>query len=245
VALASLTALAVAVGITFAVAEGSGPSPAAAAAPAPNSVTVSGTGTVEGVPDTLVASLRAHARQPTVQTALNASASAARKVISVFRGHAVASRDIRTTGISLNPHYDNHGVIDGYDSSESLSVRLHPLSRAGDILSAAVAAAGNAVNVQGVSLVIGDNSTLLSAARAAAFANAKAAAAQYASLGGTTLGHVERITAAVHNASPVFHRAAVSDQAFASAGTAGGASLPIRAGTKKVRVTVNVIWALG
>jgi uncharacterized protein YggE len=243
-ALAALAVLAVAVGITLAVTQASGPERAAAdTAPAANTVSVSGTGTVEGVPDTLVANLRVHSLQSSVQAALNASASDARKVITVLGQHDVARGDIRTTDLSLNPHYDSHGVIDGYNSAESLSIRIHPLAHVGDVLTAAAGAAGNSVTVNGLSFDIADNSTLLSAARANAFANAKAAATQYATLGGTTLSHVEHVTSVVHNASPVFHQAFAKDTlAMSSAGARAG--VPIRPGQKKVSVTVKVIWAL-
>lgn len=241
-AVVALTALAVGVGVAVVVAAGSGPDRAAADTTATtNTVSVSGTGTVEGVPDTLVASLHVHSLQPTVQAALDASASAARKVIGALRGHGVRATDIRTTNVSLNPHYDNHGVVDGYNSAESLNVRIRPLGHAGAVLSAAARAAGNAVNVDSTSLDIADNSKLLSAARANAFANAKAAAMQYATLGGTTLSHVEHITAVVHNASPVYHGAGAT--AGLSDATAQ-AAVPIRPGQKKISVTVKVIWAL-
>ena len=110
------------------------------------------------------------------------------------------------------------------------------------MLTAAAGAAGNSVTVNGLSFDIADNSTLLSAARANAFANAKAAATQYATLGGTTLSHVEHITAVVHNASPIYHQAFAADTlALSSAERLLDTDSP---GQKKISVTVKVIWAL-
>jgi hypothetical protein len=206
----------------------------------PNSVSVSGAGSVEGVPDTLVASLRVHDREATVQQALNVTATDAHRVVASLRGHGVAAADVRTTDVSLNPDYDNHGVIDGYDSSESLTVHVHPLTRVGMVLTAASTAAGNAVSIDNLSFDIADNTSLLAAARASAFNNAKAAASQYAQLGGTSLGRVVSIKAVVRNASPVI-KGAHADALF-SAGRP--AALPIRPGQQKVSVTVNVVWAL-
>ena len=167
-----------------------------------------------------------------MQQALNVTATDARKVVASLRGHGVAAADIRTTDVSLNPDYDNRGVIDGYDASESLTVHVHPLTRVGTVLTAASTAAGNAVSIDNLSFDIADNTALLAAARASAFNNAKAAASQYAQLGGASLGHVISIKAVVRNASPVI-KGAYAD-ALSSAGHT--AALPIRPGHQKVSV---------
>ena len=103
--------------------------------------------------------------------------------------------------------------------------------------------AGQKLKAQGLSFDIADNSTLLAEARESAFNNAKAAAAQYAKLGGTSLSHVVSIRAIVHNASPI--RAPFYDkEALAGATSAGNAGIPVRPGQKKVSVTVKVVWGL-
>jgi uncharacterized protein YggE len=241
IVVAAVTAAIVIVGIVLVASHGSDPNGARAdSATAPtNTVSVSGTGTVEGKPDTLVANFRVHVNQSSVQLALNDTASDANKVIASLEKNGLASKDIRTTDVALNPSYDRFGNVDGYDSSETLNVRIHPLTHVGQVLTAAAGAAGNSVNLQGISFDINDNTTLLASARAEAFNNAKAAAQQYATLGGTSLSHVEHITAVVHNASPVY------PGAYGLATDSAKAALPIQAGQKKVSVTVKVIWALG
>jgi hypothetical protein len=237
-------ALALALGImgTLVATGGSGAGGAAAATPVatPDSVSVSGTGSVEGVPNTLVAGLRIHDREASVQQALDATAADARKVVASLRGHGVAAADIRTTDVSLDPDYDRHGVVDGYNSSESLTVHIQPLTGVGRVLSAAATAAGNSVSIDNLGFDIADNSSLLAAARATAFSNAETAAGQYARLGGTSLGRVISIKAVVHNASPVI-KAGYPD-APSSAGSTS--ALPVRPGQQRVSVTVNVVWAL-
>jgi hypothetical protein len=235
----ALTA-AIAVAVVEGVSAGSNGAAAATTPVSPDSVSVSGTGSVEGVPDTLVAALRVHVQQSSVQEALNVAAADAHKVIDSLRSHGVAANDIRTTDVSLNPDYDSHGVLDGYNSGESLTVHIHPLTKVGQVLTAALGSAGNSVTTDNLSFDIGDNASLLAAARGSAFANAKAAASQYAQLGGTSLGHVMSIKAVVHNASPTFHQS-YSDTLGAAAKSA---ALPLRPGRQKVSVTVNVVWAL-
>jgi hypothetical protein len=219
---------------------GSGAANAATAADT-DTVSVSGTGTVQGVPDVLVANLRVHVREGSVQDALNTSSADARAVIATLHNHGVAADQIKSTDVSLHPDYDNHGVIDGYDSSESLTVHIQPLTKVGQVLSAAATAAGNAVTVEGVSFDIADNASLLAAARKEAFDNAKAAATQYATLGGRSLSHVVSIRAQVHNPTPV---AASYDKSFGLAATEARVPVPIRPGQKKLSVNVAVVWAL-
>jgi uncharacterized protein len=242
-AVIALSAVALGIGVAVVVTVGSGSDRVAAAATAPttDTVSVSGTGSVEGVPDTLVANLRVHVRDSSVQAALNDTAVDARQVITSLRGNGVPASDIRTTDVSLDPDYNNHGVIDGYNSSETLNVRMHPLTRVGVILSSASSAAGNAVSVEDLSFDIADNTALLAGARASAFANAKAAASQYAKLGGTSLSRVLHITAVVHNATPIYD-AGIPKEDFAARSLR--AAVPIRPGQQKVTVTVKVIWAL-
>jgi uncharacterized protein YggE len=164
------------------------------------------------------------------------------KVIGVLHSHGVALTDIKTTDLSLNPHYDMHGNVDGYDSSESLSVRIHPLNKVGQVLSAASTSAGNSVSIDGLSFDFSNNNALLSAARKVAFDNAKAAAAQYASLGGRSLARVMTIKAVVHNPTPIYASAGLT--ATDSLMKRAVAAIPIRPGQKKVSVIVSVVWAL-
>jgi hypothetical protein len=239
----AVVALVLIAGVIVVATHGGGSSDAGAA-PTPaatDTVSVSGVGSVEGVPDTLVANLHIHAKEASVQEALDAVAADAHKVIAALRSRGVPAIDIKSTDLSLNPDYDRHGNVDGYDSGESLTVRIQPLTKVGQILTAAAGAAGNSVNVDGLSFDIADDSALLTGARQAAFNNAKAAAAQYATLGGTSLGRVVSIKAVVHNTTPIVH--GFGDAAAGSA-LAAGTPVPIQPGQKKVSVTVDVVWAL-
>jgi uncharacterized protein YggE len=206
-------------------------------------VSVSGTGSVEGVPDTLVADLRVHVSNlTTVAAALNAAAADAHAVIDTLHAKGLAPADIKTTDISLNQHYDNSGNLTGYDSGETLTISIHPLTHVSGILTGATRSGNNSVSLEGLSFDISDKTKLFSDARAAAFNNAKAAASQYATLGGTSLDHVVSIKAVVHNSSPAYGGYAAS-KGLANADQLR-AAIPIRPGQKKVSVTVNVVWAL-
>lgn len=239
-------ALVLIVGVIAVATQGSSGNGASASVttPATDTVSVSGTGSVDGVPDTLIAQFRVHDKGTSVQDALNRNSVDTHKVIAKLRGLGVALADIKTTDLSLNPEYDVHGNQNGnYDASESMTVRIHPLTKVGQILSAAATAPGDSsVNVEGLSFDIADNSALLAQARKAAFENAKAAAAQYAALSNRSLARVMTVKAVVHNPTPVYGSAgyAASTDALRKAAV----PVPIRPGQKKVSVTVSVVWAL-
>jgi uncharacterized protein YggE len=209
-----------------------------------DTVSVSGTGSVAGVPDTLVANLRVHASNlSTVAAALNAAATDAHAVVDKLRAKGLAPADIKTADISLDQHYDNNGGVTGYDAGETLTISIHPLDHVSGILTGATRSGNNSVSLEGLSFDISDKTKLFSDARTAAFDNAKAAAAQYAELGGTTLDHVVSIKAVVRNASPTYGYPSAAGAGLTS--TDRAAAIPIRPGQKKVSVTVNVVWALG
>jgi uncharacterized protein YggE len=238
VALALLSILTASIAVVVAVDSGGGPAVAASTSSS-NTISVSGEGTVQGVPDTLIANMSVHSHQSSVQDALNEANSDMSKLKSTLIGKGVPRGDLQTTDLELNPSYDNHGNVNGYDASESLSVRIHPLNDVGTILAAAGNSAGNSVTFDGLSLDISDDSTLVNQARAKAFQQAHDAAAQDASLAGKQLGDVVSIKESQETTT--------TPQPFymnSLAATADKASVPISAGKQPVSVTLNVVWSL-
>jgi hypothetical protein len=216
----------------------SGGGAADASPSAAKTISVSGQGTVQGVPDTLVANLSVRSRQSSVQDALNNVATDMRQVESTLVNKGVHRSDLQTTDLELNPAYDNHGHVIGYDASESLSVSIHPLSHVGTILSAVAGSAGNAVTIDGLSLNISDDSSLIDSARQKAFSQAKDAAAQDASLAGEHLGEVMSIKESEVSTTPpqpLYDSFATSAKA---------ASVPISAGKQPVSVTLDIVWSI-
>ncbi len=138
-----------------------------------------------------------------VSTALSGSTAAATALLDALRRHGVVPEDLQTSGLSVQPDYDYSGnapVVRGYQASEQVSVRLRDLATAGEALSAAVTAAGDAARINGAWLEISDDRALLSAARDAAFADARAKAEQYARAAGVELGDVRRIVEGLESA---------------------------------------------
>ncbi len=159
-------------------------------------------------------------------------------VTEALRARAVGSGDLKTTGAQVQPNYTSSGGIDGYTATESLTATLRDLKTAGAAIGAAAAAGGNATRIDGVSLDIQHDSALMTQARNAAYADAKAKAQQYADAAGEPLGKAMQVTETVNSPTPVDYRA------YASGGSAA-APVPISPGTAQVSVTVTVVFAVG
>ncbi len=214
--------------------------PAVAATEAsPATVTVTGTGTANGAPDTLSVQFSVNVTRPTVQEALDAQAFVAKRLFNALRKDGVAQKDIQTTDLSLDRHYDNHGNVTGYDASESVQAKISPLSEAGKAISAGATASGNNISVGSLSFDIAHDAALVTRARSAAFADAMQKAQQYAGLSDRSLGRVEKISERISepNPEPIYydHRLAANSAA---------ASVPLRAGRQALTVNVTVVWEL-
>jgi uncharacterized protein len=201
-------------------------------------ITVTGTGTVSGTPNQLVLSMGVQVNASSVGSALQEASQAVGRVTAALKARGVAAADIQTSGLSIQPSYQGSSQVpDGYWASESLNATLRHLGVAGAEIDAAVRAGGNAATVGGISLNLTDTSGLLARARAAAVADARVKAAQYARALGQPLGPVVSITdQAPSQPFPLY--------ADKSAATATGSSVPISPGTQQLSVSITVVYAM-
>lgn len=212
------------------------PAAGTAAAVSPARITVTGDGTVTGVPDQLLLSMGVQVSAASVAAALNQASQAASRVTAALRSAGVAASDIQTAGLSIQPNYQGQSQLpDGYGASESLTATLNRVAAAGGQIEAAVRAGGNATTVDGVTLNLADTSGLLASARAAALADARVKAAQYARALGEPLGPVLSITDQTAPVQPL------SGLNAPVAGPVG--RVPISAGTQQLSVSITVVYA--
>lgn len=207
-------------------------------------ITVSSTGKVSGKPDTLRLDLSVQANGSTVSAALAAANAAESKVQKALRAGGVGDSDLQTSGLSIQPNYSyeksGQPTLHGYVVYESVTAKIRDLGKAGDVIGSAVAAGGNAVRVNGISLDLEDTGALVSAAREHAFADAKTKAQQYAKAAGRGLGTVISVSEDAQAPSPIRYDMATS----AGAAYSQAALAPeIAAGSQDVNVTVTVVFA--
>jgi uncharacterized protein len=201
-------------------------------------ITVTGTGNVSGVPNQLVLSMGVQTSGASVAGALRQANQAVRAITAVLTRSGVRAASIQTSGLSIQPSYNNSGAPSGYGVSEQLSITLNRLSSAGTQISQAARAGGNATVIDGVSLNLSDTGSLLAAARAKAVADAKAKAAAYARALGRPLGAVVSMSES-QPAQPPVYPVPVANGAHAAS------SVPVHPGTQQLSVTVTVVFALG
>ncbi|HSN02191.1 MAG TPA: SIMPL domain-containing protein [Acidimicrobiales bacterium] len=209
--------------------------PASAASPA--TVTVTGTGTAKGAPDTLSFQIGVNSTAATASAALEENNSRVGALESSLIANGITRKDMQTSDLNISTNTNNYGVVTGFTVSDVLSVTTHRLASAGRTLDAAVHVAGNGAQLYGVSFSLSHQSRVLAAARADAMKNARAAAGQYASAGGASVGRVLKISEQV-TSTPLPYT--LTDGGFAAA----KASVPLQSGTASVSALVTVVYAL-
>ncbi|MDH4119563.1 MAG: SIMPL domain-containing protein [Acidimicrobiia bacterium] len=206
-----------------------------------NTIAVSGTGDVMGVPDTLVVDLGVSVLEPTVSAATAKAAQLAEGMLKALSAAGVDEKDIQTANYSIYPEYDYSQSAQrllGYRVMNTVSVKVREVERAGDVIDAATKAGGESAVVNGIRFDIEDDGELVTAAREAAWADAKAKAEQLADLAGVALGQAVKIT---ETFSPAPSQALYARAELA----ADGGGTPIQPGEQQVSVTVTVEFQIG
>lgn len=206
----------------------------------PRSISVTGSGSAEATPDLLTLSIGVECRRDNVGAAYRDAGRVSSAITGVLRDHQVDGRDISTSGLNVRAEVnwqEGRGqTISGYLASSMLSVRIRELAASSDIITAAVAAGGNDVRLNGLELGFADPAAVTARAREAAWDDALATARHFASLAGTRLGKVLSLTQQSGAPAPI--PVAKMQRAVAAE------SLSVEAGESSVNATVGVVWEL-
>ena len=223
---------------------GSAVTPASAATETPppgrarEGILVSATGEVLGVPDTLRADFAVGTTAATVDEALNLANAAMTQMQDALVDGGVARADLQTSNASIQPTYGKQGKVTGYAVNEGLTAKIRTTSEAGALITAAIAAGGDAARLSGVSFEIEQDDALLGgAARRNAFADAEAKAELYAEQAGRTLGEVMSVTEDVPS-----NQIEAFTQSRAEA-IPVPLQFPLQSGREQLAVTVTVEWS--
>jgi uncharacterized protein YggE len=199
------------------------------------SVLVTGTGEVFGEPDTLTANFAVDTNASTVDVALNRANTAATRMRNVLVRAGLTKADLQTSNVTINARLDADGDVTGYTVNQGLTAKIRNLPRAGALMSAAIAAGGDAARLNGVSFAIEDATALLTEARKKAFADARVKAELYAREAGRTLGRVVKVTETASS---------YEGPSGWDSMPAAGSPIPIEPGRQALTATVTVEWAL-
>ncbi len=213
--------------------------PASAATPE-RYVTVNAEGVVQVTPDAVRINASVSLVAGTSAQALSRTSTAAAKVRAALVAKKIATKDIKTTSITVYPEYnytqDKGSVQIGYRASQSFEVIVRNAASAGAVVDDVVAAAGDDVQIQGATPFVLDSAKATASARAAAVANARAKAKSYATLLGIKLG---KVTYLVENSSPVSYAPIMG---VAKAADSGATEIDL--GNQDVTVSITIRWSL-
>ncbi|MGB9738747.1 MAG: hypothetical protein C0184_05325 [Chloroflexus aggregans] len=201
-------------------------------------IVVIGTGEVKVEPDIATVTIGVETKAPTTQEALSQNSTQAQAIIERIRQLGIDAKDIQTTGINIYPVYDEKGQdIIAYTVSNMVTVTIRNLAQAGNLIDQVVEVGAN--RLYGVSFGLSDPEAVMTQAREAAVANARARAEQMARASGSSLGRVLFITENF-SASPI----TVPMAADAYGAPAARSAPPVQPGQQTYNASVQVTFEL-
>jgi uncharacterized protein len=200
---------------------------------ATRSISATGVGSVSVTPDEAELSFGVQTQGSTATAALEANATAMRRVLAALRNAGIADDDLQTQYLSVSPRTEPDGTaIVGYDAFNSVSARIGNLARVGPVIDAATAAGANTVS--GPSFGRSDREELHQQALRAAYENARANAQALAAAANVTLGNVVSVVEGV----------AAAPMPLAMERSAVATDVPVEPGKQEIQATVTVTFAI-
>jgi uncharacterized protein YggE len=215
--------------------------PAGAAYPASDStlLSVSSHAEVRRAPDIATLSTGVVTQGADANAAMRANAAQMEKVAAAIRAAGIEARDIRTSGIHLNPQYryaeHQPPVITGYQASNTVDITVRDLARLGNILDALVATGANQIN--GPSFDIDNKDEGLDEARRKAVDKARARADMYAGSLGMRVRRIVSISEGARIGPPVPMMGMSMEKAM-------DASTPVSPGENVLSVNLDIVFEL-
>lgn len=157
---------------------------------------VTGRAAATAAPDIVVVSLGVSVRGASAPEAIANASRAANALLAALRESGVEAHDIATARYGIHQewrHVDGNSIPDGFRVVNTVNATVRDVGRAGHVIDAAAAAAGDVIEVQGIDYGLSDDSAVRAEARSAAWADALATARQLAELAGRRLGTVTSI----------------------------------------------------
>ncbi|MGI9393891.1 MAG: SIMPL domain-containing protein [Boseongicola sp.] len=202
-------------------------------------IVVTGEGIASAAPDMATIRIGVAREARLAGDALRMTSDAMTAVLALLENAGIATRDVQTTNVSLNPRYQrtNDGRpprVVGYIASNDLMVRVRDLEKLGGVLDAVVSKGANAMN--GIFFAVADPAPHETEARRAAVADALAKAEVLAAAAGVALGPVMSIRegGAAPMPGPVMRSMAMEESA-----------VPIAGGEIDIRSQVTIVFAIG
>jgi len=201
-------------------------------------ITVTGEGKVDAAPDMATVTLGVTTEGATPAEAMAANSTQLASVLERLKAAGTADADVQTTGLSLNPNWQNVASgtaprIAGYVASNMLTVRVRALDTLGGVLDAAIGQGANTFN--GISFGLADPAPAMNEARRRAVADAMARADLLAAAAGVALGPLVSMAEGGSGGwpAPAYRMEAVADS-----------PVPVAAGQVSTQASVTMVFAI-
>jgi hypothetical protein len=198
-------------------------------------------GAVQVVPDLLMLRAGVVTQAADAAAAIRENAARMARVQAALRQAGLKDREARTDAVSLTPQYryapNEAPIVTGYQASNSLSIRVRDLTRAGSLIDALV---GQGVNqIDGPMFLVEDRAAAEDRARVSALQTLQARAALYARSAGMTVHRIVSISEAGDVAAPMPYLMARS-----AASASSQAQTEIMPGEQEIAVTVTAVFEM-
>lgn len=204
-------------------------------------ITVQGTGQATGTPDVLNAVFSFATTAGTSTAALSENNAKVAQALAALSGSGVASRDLQTTGLSLQPQYaypqGAAPTLTGYQVTDTVDATLRDVAKAGAAIDAVVGAAGDAAQINGLTFSIANPAGVQDQARSQAVHLAVAHAEAMAAAAGRRLGPVCSLTDNTQPQQQLPLYAGIAQNTAADA-------VPVQPGSQTVSDQVTLVYAL-
>ena len=210
------------------------------------SITTNGVASTEVVPDIATISLGVETERPKAADAARDNALAAQAIVGEIKAQGIEARDIKTLSVTLAPVYDGiqdaNGYVTkrtlrGYIASNSLSVRIKEVAKAGVLAGQLMDKGAN--RFEGIAFDYTQKEAKYDALRGDAVRDALRKANSYVDGLGLKLGRVLEIATQAPYPAP----AGMSPKMLGAA-KSEAAAVPVEPGSEVLRTEVQVTWEL-
>ncbi len=229
---------------------------------ATNTISVNGEGEVFAVPDTATFSVTVQEQAKEVKTAQDTATKKSNDIIKYLKDQGIDEKDIQTTDYNVYPQYDwqnsvcpkavdggspvycppGKQVLNGFQVSQTLTIKVRDTKKAGDLLSG-VGSRG-ASQVSGLSFTIDDQKALEADARGKAIDDARKKADELAKQLGVSIVRVVGFNEGGGYGGPVYYAKAMSADSGMGGAQATPPSPEIPTGQNKITSNVSVTYEI-
>jgi uncharacterized protein YggE len=207
----------------------------------------SGEGKVYATPDIAVLTLGIESQEDSVAVARDKAAAAMKDVIAALKDQGIEDKDIQTQYFNITQvtRWDSGKdteVVTGYRVTNTVTVKVREIEKAGDVIDSVVAVGGDLTRVNGINFTIENPQPYYEQAREKAFDYAAAKAKQLATKAGVQLGKVTYISESSGSYGIMYRNYAVAEDAVA----VPAPTIPtnISAGQLEITATVQLAYEI-